>query len=124
MGLVAVFIGGGFGSLLRYLGIEAVKRAHGSAFPLGTMLVNVFGSLLIGMVMAWVLRDADAREPVRMLLVTGVLGGFTTFSAFSWDVLVLWQRGEVVQALAYVLGSVVLSVIAATIGFMVMGKFA
>lgn len=120
--LVYIFLGGGVGSLLRYLSIEGVKRWHGGVFPLGTLAVNIVGSLLMGMLMAWVLRDAPEREPVRLLLATGVLGGFTTFSAFSWDVLALWQRGEVGQALLYVLGSVMLSLLAVAVGYMVMVK--
>lgn len=123
MGLfLSVFLGGGVGALLRYAAIEAVKRLHTAPFPMGTLLVNVLGSLLMGMLMAWVLRDAQAREGARVLLATGVLGGFTTFSAFSWDVLALWQRGDMVQALTYVAGSVLLSLIAVAVGFVVMTK--
>lgn len=117
-----IFAGGGIGAVLRYFAIELVKRMHGGIFPLGTLAVNVAGSLLMGMLMAWVLRDAPAREPARLLLATGVLGGFTTFSAFSWDVLALWQRGEAGQALLYVLGSVMLSLVAVAVGYMVIAK--
>ena len=118
--LLSVFAGGGIGALLRYGAMEGMKRVHPAPFPMGTLLVNVLGSLLMGMLMAWVLRDAAGREPARLLLVTGVLGGFTTFSAFSWDVLALWQRGETVQALLYISVSVLLSLIAVGVGFVVM----
>jgi len=122
MNFLYVFLGGGLGALGRFGVIELVKRLHPAPFPMGTLLVNVLGSLLMGVLMAWVLRDVSGREPMRLLLVTGVLGGFTTFSAFSWDVLDLWQRGAVVPALMYVAGSVLLSVIAVAVGFVVMGR--
>lgn len=122
MTLLWVFVGGGVGAMIRYGAIEAVRRVHTAPFPMGTLFVNVLGSLLMGMLMAWVLRDAQAREGARVLLATGVLGGFTTFSAFSWDVLALWQRGDMVQALTYVAGSVLLSLIAVAVGFVVMTK--
>lgn len=122
MTLLWVFVGGGVGAMMRYGAIEAVRRVHPASFPMGTLLVNVLGSLLMGVLMAWVLRDVQAREGARVLLATGVLGGFTTFSAFSWDVLALWQRGDMVQALTYVAGSVLLSLIAVAVGFVVMTK--
>lgn len=120
--LLYVFVGGGTGSLLRYGMTEAVKRMHGSLFPVGTLLVNVAGSFLMGVLMAWLLRDAAGREGARLLLATGVLGGFTTFSAFSWDALALWQRGETGQALLYVAGSLLLSLAAVAFGFWVAAK--
>lgn len=120
--LLYVFAGGGAGSLLRYGMIEAVKRMHGGLFPLGTLLVNITGSFLMGVLMAWVLRDAEGREGIRLLLATGLLGGFTTFSAFSWDVLALWQRGEAGQALLYGAGSLLGSLAAVALGFMAAAK--
>ncbi len=120
--VLAVFIGGGMGAVLRYGMIEAVKRMHPAPFPLGTLFVNVVGSLLMGMLMAWVMQEAGARDQARLFFATGVLGGFTTFSAFSWDVLALWQRGEIAQALLYIAGSVLLSLAAVAAGYMMMAK--
>lgn len=114
--VIAVAIGGGLGSVLRYTLIQLVMRLHTQPFPLGTMLVNILGSLAIGMLMAKYAGGA-LNENARLLLVTGVLGGFTTFSAFSWDVLDLWQRGHVLQAAAYIAGSVVLSLAACALGY-------
>lgn len=117
-----VFLGGGVGAVLRHASLALVKRFTAMPFPMGTLCVNVLGSLLMGMLMAWVLRDTAAREDVRLLLATGLLGGFTTFSAFSWDVLTLWQQGAVIEALLYIAGSVLLSLIAVSIGFILMHK--
>lgn len=117
-----IFIGGGLGAVLRYASLLLCKRIYAAPFPLGTLCVNVLGSLLMGVLMAWVLRDAAAREEMRVLFAVGLLGGFTTFSAFSWDVLTLWQQGAIVQALLYIAGSVLLSLIAVSVGFILMHK--
>ena len=88
----------------------------GPALPLSTLAVNVLGSFLIGLVAALLAEDAATDQPWRLFLATGVLGGFTTFSAFSLDALTLWQRGQPGTALLYVLGSVILSLTAVAIG--------
>jgi len=80
--------------------------------PLGTLAVNVLGSLVIGVLFIWL----GARESWQLFLMTGVLGGFTTFSAFSLDTLKLIEGGQTLQALAYVAGSVALSLAAVTLG--------
>lgn len=108
--LLLVAAGGALGAVVRYGSVQMLSRF--STFPLGTMLVNIVGSLLIGILMARLTSD-----PARLLLVTGVLGGFTTFSAFSWDVLQLVQKQQLGLAAAYVLGSVILSLIAVYIGY-------
>lgn len=122
MSLVMVFVGGGVGASLRWLLMEACKRLHEGVFPLGTLVVNVLGSLAMGVLMAWVMKQPEARDGARLLLATGVLGGFTTFSAFSWDVLQLWQRGEVMFAVVYVAASVMLSLLMVAVGYVVMMK--
>lgn len=111
--ILLVALGGALGCVLRFMAIRAVMLLHSSSFPLGTMLVNILGSLLIGGVLA----KYGHEHSVRAFLVTGVLGGFTTFSAFSWDALQLLQRGQVHQALLYITGSVALSVMAVSIGY-------
>ena len=95
-----IFVGGGVGALLRYL---ATLVAGG---PLTTLVINVLGSFAIGLLIA------VPAGPLRLLLAVGLLGGFTTFSAFSLDTLQLWQRGEFGLALAYALGTTILSLAA------------
>ncbi|MES2985355.1 MAG: fluoride efflux transporter CrcB [Pseudomonadota bacterium] len=117
MQLGLVMLGGALGSLARYLCVLLVGRMPVGAFPLGTMLVNILGSFAIGLLMArFMLQDTPGA---RVFLVTGVLGGFTTFSAFSWDALQLMQRGQIGLAGAYVLGSVLLSFAAVAGGYQI-----
>lgn len=117
MNALLVALGGALGAVLRYGFIQQfIMRLHPSPFPLGTILVNIIGSFLIGILVA---KSADGTLGVsaRLLLMTGVLGGFTTFSAFSIDTLQLWQRGEVLWAAGYVLLSVALSLVACVLGY-------
>jgi CrcB protein len=87
-------------------------RLLGSGFPWGTLTVNVVGGFALGVLAGWLALKAGEgwTQSVRLFLATGILGGFTTFSAFSLDAVVLWQRGESVAAAAYVLASVMLSI--------------
>ena len=114
--LLAIFIGGGAGALMRHLSVLAANALFGDRFPYGTLFVNVAGSLAIGIVMEAVARKANISPPVQALLVTGFLGGFTTFSAFSLDAWKLWQAGQTGGALAYIAASVGLSLIAVALG--------
>ena len=108
MTLVHVALGGALGAVLRY-GAGLVV-----AFPWGTLAVNVAGSFLIGLV--WVICTARGAQAVLPFLMTGVLGGFTTFSAFSLDALRLVEAGRIGTAGGYVLGSVALSLFACAAG--------
>jgi CrcB protein len=110
--ILLVALGGALGCVARFLAIHQIMRLNPTAYPVGTMFVNVVGSCIIGYVMA----KYGAQDTARLFFVTGVLGGFTTFSAFSWDVLQLVQRGEWMAAGMYILGSVVLSLGAVAIG--------
>ena len=112
MGYVIVFLGGGLGAALRHGVNIAAARWLGTAFPFGTPLVNVTGSLAIGLLAAYFAFKGDASQHWRLFMTTGILGGYTTFSAFSLDVAVLWERGEVALTIAYALGSVILSIAA------------
>ncbi|WP_371056478.1 fluoride efflux transporter CrcB [Rhodosalinus sp. K401] len=105
--LMQVALGGAVGAAARYLTVLATMRLFGTGFPWGTLAVNVLGSFLMG-VLVIVLANLQATR-VAPFVVTGALGGFTTFSAFSLDALTLWERGETGTALAYVAGSVTLS---------------
>ena len=108
--IFAVAVGGAAGSVARYLVVLGGARLCGPLFPWGTLAVNVAGSLAMGVVAALLLRFGAAAETVRHLVMIGFLGGFTTFSSFSLDVVDLAQRGQLVAATAYVLASVFFSV--------------
>lgn len=112
LAFIQVALGGAIGSAARY-GVT-LAAARMTALPLGTLAVNVAGSFLMGFfAAALALRGNQHLAP---LLLTGILGGFTTFSAFSLDTLTLWERGEAGLALAYVFGSVLLSLLAIIAG--------
>lgn len=106
-----VFLGAGLGGTLRHGVNVAALRVAGPGFPLGTLCVNVLGCLAMGLLAGWLaLKAGDAwSAQVRTFLATGVLGGFTTFSAFSLDAALLWERGQPAIAAAYVVGSVLFS---------------
>jgi len=106
--LVAVMAGGALGAGSRYLLSSQVARWLGTAFPWGTLTVNVVGALVMGLLVGIFARHWPVTEPWRAFLTVGILGGFTTFSAFSLEVVLLWERGEAWLALLYVVASVVL----------------
>lgn len=110
--LVLVFLGGGLGAVSRHLSGMAVMRLSGPGFPWGTMLVNIIGSLAMGLLIAWLARRSSGDADLRLLLATGFLGGFTTFSAFSLDAVTLYERGALTAAAAYVIASVTVSILA------------
>jgi len=110
MGYLIVFLGGGLGAALRHGVNLAAARLLGTSFPFGTLTVNVAGSLVMGLIAAWLAFRGDASQHWRLFFTTGVLGGFTTFSAFSLDVALLYERGAIALAVLYVLLSLVLSV--------------
>ncbi len=105
--LFQVALGGAIGASARYMTNVAAMRLIGPGFPWGTVVANVLGSFLMGgLVVLLAQKDATRMAP---FLMTGLLGGFTTFSAFSLDALTIWERGQAGLAVAYVLGSVILS---------------
>jgi CrcB protein len=112
MGYLLVFAGAGIGGALRHGVNLASERLFGSGFPLGTMIVNVVGSLLMGLLAGYFAARTGIPQHMRLFLATGVLGGFTTFSAFSLDAVLLIERHAYWSAAAYVLGSVILSLAA------------
>src|ERR1700712_3920151 len=116
---VAVGIGGAIGSVARFWLTGAMTAVTGPRFPWGTLLINVLGSFIIGLVAGITLTPARfAMHPdIRIFLMTGICGGFTTFSAFSLQTLELLQSGDTVAALGYAIGSVVLCVIATCAGW-------
>jgi CrcB protein len=110
MNYVLVFIGGGLGSTLRYLVNIVCPRLFGDAFPYHTFIINITGSTVMGLIAGYLAFMGNAAASWRLFLMTGILGGYTTFSAFSLDTAVLYERGEIGLALFYVLGSVVFSI--------------
>jgi CrcB protein len=113
-GILAVSLGAVVGSLARW-GAGVWLNARWAGFPLGTLFVNCLGGLLIGMVLFWLERSPN--ELLRLLLVTGLLGGFTTFSAFSAESLIMLQRGHLLLALAHTMAHVIGALACAALGF-------
>ena len=111
MNYLLVFIGGGLGSTLRYIVNVVCARYLGTAFPYHTFIINITGSIVMGLIAGYLAFKGEAALPWRLFLMTGILGGYTTFSAFSLDTAVLYERGAIGLALFYVLGSVVFSIL-------------
>ena len=107
-----VFLGAGIGGALRHGVNVGCARYCGTAFPWGTLTVNVFGSFIMGVLAGWLAFKAGEgwSQRLRLFLTTGILGGFTTFSAFSLDAMLIWERGQIGLATAYVGASVLLSI--------------
>lgn len=124
MNYLLVLIGGGLGSVLRYQVTVSSGRAFGTNFPWGTFIINITGSTVMGLIAGYLAFKGEASQPWRLFLMTGILGGYTTFSAFSLDAALLYERGELGLALAYVLGSVVLSILGLFAGLALVRHFA
>lgn len=124
LNIALVAIGGAIGAALRHLANVAALRLVGSAFPWGTMAINIVGSLAMGVFIELLARRFNASSELRLFVATGLLGGFTTFSAFSLDVAVLWERGDMIPALGYALTSVVGSILALFLGLWLARSFA
>jgi CrcB protein len=118
--ILLVAAGGAVGSVLRYIVGLWTLRSFGPSFPWGTLTVNITGSFLIGVLAEVIARKFGASAEMRVFLITGILGGYTTFSAFSLDAITLLERGEPVTALIYVASSVLLSALAVFAGLALM----
>lgn len=116
MNLSIVALGGAIGASLRYLVGLAAVRLSGTGFPWGTLFVNVTGSLAMGLVFALLMRRIELPHGLGLFLMTGILGGFTTFSAFSLETAMMWERGLVAATLSYVAASVTFSIAALFVG--------
>ena len=110
MHYLIVFLGGGIGAALRHGVNRVALSTFGPDLPVGTFAVNILGSLAMGVLAGWFLLKGIGDESLKLFLTTGLLGGFTTFSAFSLDAAVLWQRGDLAGLFLYVGGSVALSI--------------
>jgi CrcB protein len=116
-----VGIGGALGAMARYGSGVTVGRLWPTSFPIATMLVNISGSLIMGLFIGFLARTTPAwQADARLFFAVGVLGGFTTLSSFSLDTFTLIERGELGQATIYVLGSIVISVLALFVGLFIM----
>ena len=111
MNYLLVFLGGGLGSVLRHTVNVICPRFLGAHFPYHTFLINITGSTVMGLIAGYLAFKGDAAQSWRLFVMTGILGGYTTFSAFSLDTAVLYERGEIALVALYVLGSVVLSIL-------------
>jgi len=113
---IIVFIGAGLGGALRHGVNVAAARLFGYGFPLGTLIVNVAGSFLMGVLAGYFAFRPGFSQHTRLFLTTGILGGFTTFSAFSLDAALLVERHSYALAAGYIVGSVGVSVAALFLG--------
>jgi CrcB protein len=122
--LLAVAGGGALGAVARYLMASGVQRLAGGAFPWGTLAVNIVGALLMGLIVEAAARFAALSGDLRLFLTTGVLGGFTTFSAFSLETALMIEKGDFVLAALYITASVVLTVLFLFCGLWLVRSFA
>ena len=118
MKYLLILAGGGAGSLARYLAGTAIMTRFGSRFPLGTLVINVTGSFIIGLLMTWFTERTLPEANLRPLLVIGFLGGYTTFSSFEWESYAAIRDGGFWMGLTNLVGSVVLGYAAVWLGSM------
>jgi len=113
---LVVFVGGGVGALARYIAASAIMNRFGGPFPLGTLVINVTGSFLIGFLMT-MLTERFHLDPIwRLLLVVGFLGGYTTFSSFEWETFTAVREGALWNGMLNVVSSVMLGYVAVWLG--------
>jgi fluoride exporter len=123
MAYLIVFLGGGLGAALRHGVNVMMARLFGTAFPYATLFENVTGSLALGLLAASFAFRGDASQSWRLFLTTGIVGGYTTFSAFSLDAMLLYERGALGLAALYVLASVLLAIGGLFAGFALVRHF-
>lgn len=120
MNFLLVAAGGAFGAGMRHLASGAVLRRMGADWPYATFSINVLGSFLLGLLAGWLaFKGAEGSSQLRLLLGTGVLGGFTTFSAYSLETVLLIERGKIASAAGYALGSVAVGLAFVFLGLMI-----
>lgn len=120
---LVVFLGAGLGGALRH-GVNLWAARAGSGFPFGTMVINILGSIMMGVLTGWFAARGGGPQGLRLFLTTGVLGGFTTFSTFSLEAFLLWERGAHAAALAYVGGSVAAGLVGVGVSLLVLRQLA
>jgi CrcB protein len=117
--LFPVMIGGAIGAGARHLVGQAMLARLGPGFPWWTLSINIAGSLLMGLLVGWLARSGGG-DTTRLFVGVGILGGFTTFSSFSMEYWMLFERGQNAQAAAYVLASVIGAIVACGLGLFIM----
>ncbi|WP_442578284.1 fluoride efflux transporter CrcB [Mesorhizobium sp. ASY16-5R] len=122
--VLLVAIGGGIGAALRHLVNMAAMRLVGMSFPWGTLAINIAGCFVMGVFIEVLARRFHASNELRLFVATGILGGFTTFSAFSLDFAVLWERGAELPAVAYAAASLLGTLLAVFLGLWLARSFA
>ena len=120
MSYLLVFVGGGLGATLRHAINMICARCLGTGFPYGTFIINITGSTVMGLIAGYLAFKGEASQPWRLFIMTGILGGYTTFSAYSLDSMLLYERGELGLAAFYVIGSVVISIAGLAAGLALM----
>ncbi|HMF75052.1 MAG TPA: fluoride efflux transporter CrcB [Bryobacteraceae bacterium] len=120
--ILVVMLGGGIGSALRFVAGTYVTRLYGGVFPMGTFLINVTGSFLIGVLMTLFISRSDMNPVWRLFFVTGVLGGYTTFSSFEWESFAAVKGGVPLVAVLNVTLSVALGFLGVWLGSLLAGK--
>jgi len=123
-GYLIVFLGGGIGAALRHGVNVRFARWLSSTYPYSTLFVNVSGSFVMGLIVGYFALKGERAESARLFLATGLLGGYTTFSAFSLDAVQLWDRGQTVAAAGYVASSVVASILGLVAGLVIIRQLA
>ena len=123
MSYLLVFFGGGLGASLRHLVNLTCARCLGPGFPWGTFIINITGSTVMGLIAGYLAFKGEASQPWRLFLMTGILGGYTTFSAFSLDAILLYERGQIAMALAYIAASGAVSIFGLFAGLMLIRQF-
>ena len=116
---LAIAFGGALGALSRYWLTVSIERFNSTGFPLGTFVVNLLGSFLIGLLYIILMEKLSVADQWRPVIITGFLGAMTTFSTFSLDALLLFQQGHYNTALFYVLSSVMICIFAAYVGMQI-----
>jgi CrcB protein len=117
-----VFFGGGAGALMRYVAGSAIVQRYGGRFPLGTVVINITGSFLIGLLMTLLTERFQPHPNWRLLLVTGVLGGYTTFSSFEYETYQAVRGGSHWMGVINVVGSVVVGYVAVWLGALIAAR--
>jgi len=114
--ILAIAVGGALGALSRYWVVGTISSVFQRSFPFGTLVVNILGSLLIGVLYVVIVEKLDVAVEWHAVLLVGFIGAFTTFSTFSLETLMLLQEGRVIAALAYIFSSVLVCLLAVAVG--------
>ncbi len=117
--ILAIAVGGALGALSRYWVVGVVTSLYDRSFPFGTLVVNILGSLLIGVLYVLIIEKLDVAAEWHAILMVGFVGAFTTFSTFSLETLMLLQEGRIAAAMIYILSSVVVCLVAVFAGMLV-----